>query len=116
MSLSFAEFAEKLVSISEFSQGKAGKIFADVAENNHEYIVLKNNQPTAVIVSVKEYQKIQEKVAAYEKLMEHLENIRLHKQTGGVAKEPGSDFEELVAESRLTEEELEALAECMDLE
>ena len=41
MSMSLVEFTEKLVPISDFSQGKAGKIFSDVAENNSEYIVLK---------------------------------------------------------------------------
>lgn len=50
MSLALAEMTEKLISISEFSQGKAGKIFTDVAKNRSEYIVLKNNQPTAVVV------------------------------------------------------------------
>lgn len=43
MSLTLAEFADKLVSVSDFSQGKAGKIFNDVAEFDKEYIVLKNN-------------------------------------------------------------------------
>ena len=51
-----------LVPISDFSQGRAGKIFSDVAVNNHEHIVLKNNQPTAVLLSVKEYRDTQEKV------------------------------------------------------
>ena len=45
MSLALAEMTEKLISISEFSQGKAGKIFTDVAKNRSEYIVLKNNHP-----------------------------------------------------------------------
>ena len=33
MSATLAELTEKLVSISDFSQGKAGKIFSDVAES-----------------------------------------------------------------------------------
>ena len=52
MSFAFANMTEKLIPISDFSQGKAGKIFNDVAQNNSEYIVLKNNQPTAVLISV----------------------------------------------------------------
>lgn len=116
MSMTLAQFTEKLVSISEFSQGKAGKIFADVAKNNHEYIVLKNNQPTAVVMSVEDYRRMQEKVAAYEKMMERLQLIRSTKQMQLGTEAANSEFEELVAESRLTEEELEALAECMELE
>ena len=68
MSMALVEFAEKLVPISDFSQGKAGKIFSDVAENNNEYIVLKNNQPTAVVMSIKEYVETQKKVSKLEKL------------------------------------------------
>jgi hypothetical protein len=49
MSATLAELTEKLVTVSDFSQGKASRIFTDVAENNNEYIVLKNNQPTAVV-------------------------------------------------------------------
>lgn len=114
MSLAMAHFAEKLVSISEFSQGKAGKIFGDVAENNNEYIVLKNNQPTAVIVSVKEYREIQEKVAVLEELKKQFETIRMLKRTENVIDgNNDSTFEELVAENRLTEEELAALAQCI---
>lgn len=116
MSLTLAQFTEKLVSISEFSQGKAGKIFADVAKNNHEYIVLKNNQPTAVVMSVEDYRKMQEGVWAYEKMVERLQSIRASKSAAQTAGATNSEFEELIAESRLTEEELEALAECIELE
>jgi len=114
--LTLAQFTEKLVSISEFSQGKAGKIFADVATNNHEYIVLKNNQPTAVVLSVEDYRKMQEQVTAYEKMAEYLQNYRLTKQGNFVVEKAQTEFEQLVAENRLTEEELEALAECMEVE
>ena len=67
---------ERLVSIADFSQGKAGKIFSDVAENDKEYIVLKNNQPIALLLSIKEYRKIQEKIWRMEKLLEKTRNNR----------------------------------------
>ena len=70
MDKALLEFTERLVPISDFSQGKAGKIFNDVSENNKEYIILKNNQPTAVLLSIKEYKDTQEKVAKLEKLLE----------------------------------------------
>jgi len=115
MGLTLAQFTEKLVSISEFSQGKAGKIFADVAKNNNEYIVLKNNQPTAVVLSVDDYRGMQEKAVAYEKLMELLQNYRASHTCVSDIHRGQSVFENLLAESRLTEEELEALAQCMDV-
>ena len=76
MSLQLAEFTEKLIPISDFSQGKAGKIFRDVAENDSEYVVLRNNQPTAVIMSVKEYKDAQIKLDMFEKILEKNEDIR----------------------------------------
>ena len=74
MNLSILELTEKLVPISDFSQGKAGKIFNDVYNNNSEYIVMKNNQPTAVVMAVEAYKEMQEKIArleTYKKLVEN---------------------------------------------
>ena len=116
MSMEFAEFTEKLVPISDFSQGKAGKIFSDVAENDHEYIVLKNNQPTAVVVSVKEYRKTQELVHKFEKLMETIENYRLLSLANNRSSRKKMSLEELVKEEGFDMEELEALAEKIEIE
>ena len=116
MSIAFAEFTEKLVPISDFSQGKAGKIFSDVYENNNEYIVLKNNQPTAVVISVYQYKETQRKIARLEKILDMIENMRLLK----IAESRNSDsfisFEELVAEEGFSMEELEKLAESVEIE
>ena len=65
MNAALLDLTKRLVPISDFSQGKAGKIFNDVAENNNEYIVLKNNQPTAVLLSVKDYRETQEKLIKF---------------------------------------------------
>lgn len=66
------DFTDRLVPISDFSQGKAGKVFSDVARNDRDYIVLKNNQPIAVLMSVNEYRNIQEKLARLELMVEKL--------------------------------------------
>ena len=71
--MALTDFTEKLVSISEFSQGKAGKIFADVAKNNAEYIVLKNNQPTAVVMSMDEYRETQRQLTLLTEYVKRLE-------------------------------------------
>lgn len=116
MSMALTEFADRLVPISDFSQGKAGKIFNDVAENNNEYIVLKNNQPTAVLMSLKEYKETQEKVLKLEKLMEKLENIRLLKMAEGRDNTKTSSFESFIAEEGFAIEELKGLAESVEFE
>lgn len=73
MNTDLLEFTERLVPISDFSQGKAGKVFNDVAKNDRDYIVLKNNQPIAVLVSVNEYRNMQERIARLEKLVKETE-------------------------------------------
>ena len=116
MSATLAELTEKLVPISDFSQGKAGKIFSDVAENNNEYIVLKNNQPTAVVVSVKEYKETQEKVNKLEKLLETIENIRLLQLVESRDNSQTIPFEEFVAEEGFMMDELKKLAESVEFD
>lgn len=116
MSLALLELTEKLIPISDFSQGRASKIFNDVAQNNSEYIVLKNNQPTAVVVSVKEYRDTQEKVAKLEKILDAVENIRLLEMAESRNNNNTISFESLVAEEGFTMEELEKIAESVELE
>lgn len=116
MSVTLLDLADRLVPISDFSQGKAGKIFNDVAENNNEYIVLKNNQPTAVLLSVKEYRETQEKAARLEEILEKVENIRLLKLAEGRAKDNTSSFEAFVQEQGFSMEELEKISESVEFE
>lgn len=116
MSVSLLDLTERLVPISDFSQGKAGKIFSDVAENNNEYIILKNNQPTAVLLSIKEYREIQEKSAKLEELLERMENIRLLKLVESRADNATSSFEAFVNEQGFSMEELEEISESVEFE
>ena len=116
MSVTLLDLTERLVPISDFSQGKAGKIFNDVAENNNEYIILKNNQPTAVLLSVKEYRDTQEKVAKLEALLEKIENIRLLKLAESRTNDNTSSFESFVNEQGYTMEELEEISESVEFE
>ena len=116
MSPTLLDLTEKLVPISDFSQGKAGKIFGDVAENNSEFIVLKNNQPTAVVVSVKTYKEIQERLTKLEQLLDSVENIRLLKMAEARSNSKTTSFEDLIAEEGFTMEELDELAESVEFE
>ena len=116
MSVSLLDLTERLVPISDFSQGKAGKIFSDVAENNNEYIILKNNQPTAVLLSIKEYREIQKKSAKLEELLERMENIRLLKLAESRADNATSSFEAFVNEQGFSMEELEEISESVEFE
>lgn len=116
MGTTLLDLTERLVPISDFSQGKAGKIFSDVAENDNEYIVLKNNQPTAVLMSVKEYKETQEKIAKVEKLLDKIENIRLLKLAESRANDITTSFEAFVNDQGFSMEELEELSESVEIE
>lgn len=116
MNATLLDLTERLVPISDFSQGKAGKIFSDVAENNNEYIILKNNQPTAVLLSIKEYREIQEKSARLEELLEKIENIRLLKIAEDREGSNTSSFETFVKEQGFSMEELEEVSESVEFE
>lgn len=116
MNSALLELTERLVPISDFSQGKAGKIFTDVADNNREYIVLKNNQPTAVIMSIQEYKEVQQKISRLERYIEKIENIRLLRLAESREGDDSISFEEFVAEEGFDMDELIELSESVDLE
>lgn len=116
MSKKLIELTEKLVPISDFSQGKTGKIFNDVVKNDNEYIILKNNQPTAVLVSVKKYKETQEKLDKLDRILEEIENIRLLKLANSRSNSDTIDLEDLISEEGFSMEELEEIAESVEFE
>ena len=52
-----ANLLQSLVPISQFNKGQAAKIF-DRLHSERELIVLKNNQPSAIILSPEEYARL----------------------------------------------------------
>lgn len=58
-----------LVPISQFNKGQASKIF-DRLRSEKELIVLKNNQPSAIILSPEEYTRLTEIEEDYFLLLE----------------------------------------------
>ncbi|MGN0255738.1 MAG: type II toxin-antitoxin system Phd/YefM family antitoxin [Chordicoccus sp.] len=68
-----------LVPITQFNRGQASRIF-DRLHSENRLIVLKNNQPAAVILSPKEYERLSEIEEDYTLLLEAAE--RLSKDNG----------------------------------
>lgn len=64
-----ANLLQSLVPISQFNKGQAAKIF-DRLHSEKELIVLKNNQPSAVILSPEEYSRLTEIEENYILLLE----------------------------------------------
>ena len=63
------DFLQSLVPISQSNKGQAAKIF-DRLHSEKELIVLKNNQPSAVILSLEEYTRLTEIEEDYFLLLE----------------------------------------------
>ncbi len=64
-----AGLLQSLVPISQFNKGQAAKIF-DRLHSERELIVLKNNQPSAIILSPEEYTRLTEIEEDYYLLLE----------------------------------------------
>ena len=64
-----ANLLQSLVPISQFNKGQAAKIF-DRLHSEKELIVLKNNQPSAIILSPAEYSRLTEIEEDYYLLLE----------------------------------------------
>ena len=64
-----ADLLQSLVPISQFNKGQAAKIF-DRLQSERELIVLKNNQPSAIILSPEEYTRLTEIEEDYFLLLE----------------------------------------------
>jgi PHD/YefM family antitoxin component YafN of YafNO toxin-antitoxin module len=55
--MSATQLLKQYVPISQFNKGKASQIFGDLRKVR-KMVVMKNNQPEAVILSVEEYERI----------------------------------------------------------
>lgn len=96
--------AKNLVSISQFNKGQASRIFERL-HSESQLIVLKNNQPTAFILSPDEYNRLTELEEDYALLLEAYERLEKHGEESGV---PLSD---VMARHGITEEELDQIGD-----
>lgn len=91
--------AKSLVSISQFNKGQASRIF-DRLHSESQLIVLKNNQPTAFILSPDEYDRLTELEEDYALLLEAYDRLEKH------GNEPGIPMSDVMALHGITEEDL----------
>ena len=82
-----ANFLTRLIPISQFNKGQASKIF-DRLRSEPELIVLKNNQPSAVILAPDEYIRLTEIEEDYNLLMEARQRLAANE---GKAAIPAAD-------------------------
>lgn len=95
-----ANILNSLIPISQFNKGKAAQIF-DRLRTEKELIVLKNNQPSAVILSPEEYTRLTEIEEDYMLLLEA--NSRLEAS----GEKQSISFENVLVHLGISEKELE---------
>lgn len=93
-----------LIPITQFNRGQASRIF-DRLRTEKQLIVLKNNQPSAVILSPEEYERLSEIEENYLLLMEASERL---KRSEGKESIP---FETVLAHLGITEQEIDEMEE-----
>ena len=96
-----ANIMDCLVPISLFNKGQATKIFNRLRETK-ELFVLKNNQPSAVILSPEEYTRLTEIEENYMLLLEATNRL----EENGT--KPAISMEAVMADLGISEKDLEA--------
>lgn len=98
-----ANVLNSLVPITQFNRGQASRIF-DRLHAESQLVVLKNNQPAAVILSPAEYARLSEIEEDYLLLLEATK--RLAENTA-----PAATMSEVMRELGITEADLDAAEE-----
>ena len=93
-----ADVLNSLVPITQFNRGQASRIF-DRLHTENQLVVLKNNQPAAVILSPAEYSRLCEIEENYMLLLEASE--RLASNTA-----PATPMEDVLKELGISDEEI----------
>ena len=70
-----ADILDSLVPITQFNRGQASKIF-DRLHSESRLIVIKNNQPAAIILSPSEFQRLSEIEEDYTLLLEATRRLK----------------------------------------
>lgn len=114
-----AKLMDNFVSVSDFSQGKANKIFNNVADNNENYIVVKNNKPKAIIVSLQKYEEMRNDIKKLATWIEEMEDNKLYIEAMERIKNSKDEdlisMEDIVKEEGFDMKEIEKLADNVEI-
>ena len=100
-----ADILDSLVHITQFNHGQASKIF-DRLHTENQLIVLKNNQPAAIILSPSEFQRLSEIEEDYTLLLEATRRLKEDSSST-------SSREEVMSELNISESELAAAGDVV---
>ena len=100
-----ADILDSLVPITQFNRGQASRIF-DRLHTESQLIVLKNNQPAAIILSPSEFQRLSEIEEDYTLLLEATRRLKEDSSST-------SSREELMSELNISEADLAAAGDVV---
>ena len=100
-----ADILDSLVPITQFNRGQASRIF-DRLHNENQLIVLKNNQPAAIILSPSEFQRLSEIEEDYTLLLEATRRLKEDSSST-------SSREEVMSELGISEADLAAAGDVV---
>lgn len=101
---------DHIISVSDLGRGKASKVIQDVEKNKDQYIVVKNNRPQAVILSVDEYNTLMATREELELLL--LATKRITENDS----EKYTSMKNILEEMGISDSEVDELAESVDIE
>ena len=100
-----ADILDSLVPITEFNRDQASKIFERL-HSESRLIVIKNNQPAAIILSPSEFQRLNEIEEDYTLLLEATRRLKEDSSST-------SSREEVMSELNISESELAAAGDVV---
>ena len=100
-----ADILDSLVPITQFNRGQASRIF-DRLHTENRLIVLKNNQPAAIILSPSEFQRLSEVEEDYTLLLEATRRLKEDSSST-------SSREEVMSELGISEADLAAAGDVV---
>ena len=116
MDNNMANLIDRLISISDFSKGKTSHIFDDIKKNNAEYIILKNNKPTAVLISVEDYKRIKRLEEIFEKIDTQMLLQQATEVQNRLDESKMLTMEDVMKKYNISEQELEKVIESVEIE
>ncbi len=100
-----ADILNSLVSITQFNRGQASRIF-DRLRKESRLVVLKNNQPEAIILSPEEFSRLSDMEEDYILLLEATKRLEN-------ASDKSTSMDEFIKELGISEEELASVGDVV---
>ncbi len=97
------DLLDSLVPITQFNRGQASRIF-DRLHNERQLVVLKNNQPAAIILSPEEYSRFTTLEENYALLLEATERIQRNNK-------PSTTLKDVMKELGISETDLDTVGD-----